>query len=110
MSSGAVLLRDFPGDVVELRCTKCERHGRYSKASLIAEHGGEIGLPDLRAKLAADCPKMQTRVGGNPCSSYYPALSGNALGAMLAEHGAVDVTHEHAGGGIVITGASKPRT
>jgi hypothetical protein len=39
-----------PGDLVgrlEVRCRRCERHGRLGLAKLIADHGAGTGLPDL---------------------------------------------------------------
>jgi hypothetical protein len=54
MASGALSLGDYPGDLVVLTSEKCGLRGRYHKARLVAEHGEHIGLPDLRAPLAAD--------------------------------------------------------
>ena len=34
-------------DLLEIKCHRCERHGRVSLARLIDEHGADIGLPDL---------------------------------------------------------------
>jgi hypothetical protein len=74
MSSGTTPLANYPGDVVELACSKCDRNGRYRKASLVAIHGAEIGLPDLRARIAADCPKMRNPLGNDLCGVHYPEL------------------------------------
>ena len=54
MSTSATLLAHYPGDVVEIVCSKCDRSGCYRKASLVAIHGAEIALRDLRAKMAPD--------------------------------------------------------
>jgi hypothetical protein len=35
------------------------RHGRYNVERLIAKHGVDVGLPDLRVILA-NCPKAQS--------------------------------------------------
>jgi len=75
MSAGAKSLAQYPGDVVELACLKCERQGRYRKASLVAIHGATIGLPDLRTHIAADCPRMRNPLKNDPCGVHYPALA-----------------------------------
>lgn len=45
--SGAVLLSDYPGELVRLACTGCERHGQYRRSTLAEQHGAGIGLPEL---------------------------------------------------------------
>jgi len=74
MTSGATPLAHYPGDYVEFACSKCERRGRYRKASLVAIHGATIGLSDLRTRIAADCPRMREPLGNDPCGVHYPAL------------------------------------
>jgi hypothetical protein len=73
MSSGAVPLSEFPLPMVEIACDRCQRHGWYSKARLVAKYGPEIGLPDLRTRLTPDCPQ---RIGSaaRACGASYPAL------------------------------------
>lgn len=75
MPSGAVALKDFPGDVVELACERCGRRGRYGKARLVAEHGPDVGLPDLRARLAAGCRLVGRHFGNETCGAVFPALA-----------------------------------
>jgi hypothetical protein len=75
MPSGAVTLADYPGDVIVLACEKCERRGRYSKARLVAEHGPNIKLPDLRHRLAAGCPRVKNPTGNVGCGAIYPDLA-----------------------------------
>ena len=74
MPSGAVPLSSYPGDLVVLACAKCDRHGRYRKESLVAIHGGDLGLPELRSMIAADCPRMRNPLGNDPCGVHYPEL------------------------------------
>ena len=54
-----VVLDDLVGRVqrLEVRCTRCPRHGLVQLAKLIAAHGADLGLPDLAVRLAGDCPK-----------------------------------------------------
>jgi hypothetical protein len=77
MPSGAVSLADYPGETIELACSKCGRRGRYHKARLVAEHGPEIGLPDLRVLLATNCSLIGNRVGNETCGAVYPDLVRN---------------------------------
>lgn len=74
MSTGAVLLADYPAEAIELACSKCDRRGRYAKARLIAQHGAEIGLPDLRMRLAADYPRARRPIGSDLCGVRYANL------------------------------------
>lgn len=70
--NGAVLLSEFPGDVVAIACRFCERRGVYKRANLIARYG-DIGLPELLTILAADCPRNGNM--SHPCSPYFPDLA-----------------------------------
>lgn len=71
---GAVPLRDYPGDVVELVCEPCGRHGRYRKDALVERFGEAEGLPDVRAALTADCPR-RGQSGGTGCAARFPTLA-----------------------------------
>jgi hypothetical protein len=66
----AIKLSEYPHDMVGLECKKCDRNGRFSKARLLAEHG-DIGLPDLRAELIADCAG---RTLNFPCEAKYTGM------------------------------------
>ena len=58
-AKGAVTLGDLAGrvDQLEVRCRRCERHGRLRLARLIANHGARTGLPDLAVRLAVGLPE-----------------------------------------------------
>lgn len=62
-------LLDYPAPMVHLACSRCTRRGQARRARLIAEHGTEITLPDLRHKLATGCPLVGHR--STPCGIYY---------------------------------------
>jgi hypothetical protein len=62
--TGSIKLRDHPGDVVRLSCEKCGRRGRYRKSKLIAVHGPDIPLPDLRVEIAKCDWRGQMHDGG----------------------------------------------
>ncbi len=70
--SGAVLLSEFPGDVVTIACRFCERRDVYKRANLIARYDN-IGLPELLSILAAGYPRNGNM--SHPCSPYFPDLA-----------------------------------
>ena len=61
-------------DLLDIKCHRCERHGRVSVARLIGEHGADAGLPDLWVSLAGDCPHARTTALNSRCAIYYPQL------------------------------------
>ena len=67
-----VHLREHPGDMIRLACTKCERRGQYRKATLLERYGPEQNMVDLRLVLAADCPKVAGRKIMDLCGVIYP--------------------------------------
>ena len=64
-------LPDYPADMVWIECNKCGRSGRLNKARLIAEHGADISLPELRHVLAACARRGQMH---DPCEAVFPDL------------------------------------
>jgi hypothetical protein len=62
-------LADYPTDMVGIECNKCGRSGRLNRARLIAEHGAEIPIADLRHVLAA-CPRRGQM--HDPCEAVFP--------------------------------------
>jgi len=73
---GSITLSELQGklDLLEIKCHRCERHGRVSLARLIEEHGADTGLPDLWESLAGDCPNARTTALNSRCAIYYPEL------------------------------------
>jgi hypothetical protein len=87
VSSGAVMLSDIAGGITMLKvaCSQCERRGRLRVARLIAQHGADMGLPELRSIIHERCgvhdpqlgaaapdasmiePAYPKRTGWNPC-------------------------------------------
>lgn len=76
MPGDQILLSDLKFDFLEIRCTRCDRHGRLSVARLIAEHGPDAGLVTLRHALAGDCPNRDAPVYER-CDVFYPGLTEN---------------------------------
>jgi RNase P subunit RPR2 len=60
-SDGAIIFSDLIGklDAVRVTCERCGHNGRYRLESLIAEHGGDVSVPDWLAELTADCSIKQ---------------------------------------------------
>ncbi len=50
MPSGSFSLAEISErlTVLEVRCTKCDRRGRYKMATLIERYGADFAGPDLR--------------------------------------------------------------
>ena len=57
--SGSLTLAQIANLVtmVEVRCTKCDRYGRYRISTLIERYGADFAGPELWEKLSADCVK-----------------------------------------------------
>jgi len=75
MPSGAIPLRDYPSDRVKVLCRPCGREGAYSLAGLMRRHGGDMGLPEVLARITADCPKREDWRQTGPCQAHYPDIS-----------------------------------
>jgi hypothetical protein len=58
--TGAILLGEIAETNLEVTCPKCGRQEGYVVADLLAEHGPDMGLPDLRCILTADCSKRES--------------------------------------------------
>jgi len=71
-----VALGDLVGRIerLEIRCTRCPRHGRRQLSKLIAEHGLDVAMPELAMRLAADCPKAQATSPADRCFVVFPQL------------------------------------
>ena len=64
---------------LEIACRRCDRHGRMRIAKLIAEHGAEIGLPDVAVRLATGCPNARAADPAMRCFVCFPQLVAAAL-------------------------------
>ena len=73
----AVTLGDLRGrlDKLEVHCTRCDRRGRMKLAKLLAQHGPDLGLPDLAVRLAANCPNAGSTDPTRRCWVHYPQLA-----------------------------------
>ena len=68
MSTGSLTLAQIADrlDMVKVRCSKCDRRGRYRMSTLIERYGADFAGPDLRDKLSADRPNNVTPLGRPP--------------------------------------------
>jgi len=59
MPVGVVLLGQVVArlQVLEVACNRCDRRGRLHTTRLLAEHGPDLSMPELRRIVAADCPR-----------------------------------------------------
>ena len=73
---GSITLGEFQGklDLLEIKCHRCNRHGRVGLTRLIEEHGADMGLPDLWQSLSGDCQHALSTALNNRCAIYYPQL------------------------------------
>jgi hypothetical protein len=74
--NGVVTLGELVGRVkrLEIRCKRCDRHGRVRLTRLIEQHGADLDLPSLGTRLAADCPKANSIDFGERCFVVFPQL------------------------------------
>ena len=67
---GALTLSDVLSPTLSIVCEPCNRHGRYSVARLLEEHG-DAKLTDL---LQTDCPKARSASIRDRCKVVYEGL------------------------------------
>jgi hypothetical protein len=61
--------------VLEVSCNRCDRRGRLSTSRLIAEHGPQLPVPELRHIVAADSPRMTEGQLHDVCGVHFPGLA-----------------------------------
>jgi hypothetical protein len=64
--------------MLEVSCNRCDRRGRMHTDRLIAEHGPDMPIPQLRRLIAADCPRMIAGRMHDVCGVRFPGLSRTA--------------------------------
>jgi len=76
--AGVVLLGSVAArlTMLDISCNRCDRHGRLRIDRLLAEHGPNLPMPDLRYIIAADCPKMIAGQIHDVCGVHFPGLLG----------------------------------
>jgi hypothetical protein len=66
--------------MLEIRCGRCERHGRLSVRRLLIEHGPNADLGAIMRGLTGDCPRHDEQQIQNRCDPYCPDLTRLFLG------------------------------
>jgi hypothetical protein len=61
-------------DILDIRCGRCERHGRLNVARLLAQHGPETPIAEVMRAQIGDCPKRDDAQIQNRCDPYSPDL------------------------------------
>ena len=69
---GALTLADLRSPTLSIVCEPCNRHGRYSVARLVEEHG-DAKLTELIVTLA-NCPKARSASVYDRCRAVYEGL------------------------------------
>jgi hypothetical protein len=69
---GALTLSDVLSPTLSIVCEPCNRHGRYSVARLVEEHG-DAKLTELLVTLA-NCPKARWASVHDRCKAVYEQL------------------------------------
>ena len=75
MATGSLNLAQIADCMATLavRCTKCDRRGRYRITTLIERYGPDFAGPDLREKLSVDCEKHDA-AEYERCDLYFPGM------------------------------------
>jgi hypothetical protein len=61
-------------DTFDIRCGRCERHGRLNVARLLAEFGQDARMRDVMRAQVGDCLKRDDAQIQNRCDPYCPDL------------------------------------
>ena len=68
MARDVILLGDVAergARTIDIRCRRCDRHGRLSVARLLREYEPQTPLWVIWDALIGDCPKREDRTAGN---------------------------------------------
>ena len=62
------------GEMIEIRCGRCDRTGRLSVARVLAEHGPSAAMGHVLHAQVGDCPKRDGPQIQDRCDPYCPDL------------------------------------
>lgn len=62
-------------NMIELRCGRCDRHGRLSIARLLTKHDLAASMRDIMQAQIGDCPRRDDVQIQNRCDPFCPDLS-----------------------------------
>ena len=76
MAQGVITLAHVAAKtaMLDIACSQCDRRGRRNVQKLIAEYRAGIGLPELKEKLAKECPRLESMSIHERCGVHYPRL------------------------------------
>ena len=82
LTRGAITFGDIADrlPMLNVAARNANRRGRLSVAKLIAEHGADMRLPDLREILAGDCPRVRATSFNDRRAVHYPQLVSMGVG------------------------------
>jgi hypothetical protein len=66
--------------ILEVSCNRCDRRGQLRTDRLLAVHGSNLPVPELRRIIAANCPRMIAGQMHDVCGAHFPGLIGLDLG------------------------------
>ncbi len=61
-------------DVLEVKCGRCDRHGRLRIDRLLAQHGPDAPVGTVMRALIGDCPQRNAQQERDRCDPYAPEL------------------------------------
>jgi len=56
-----ITLSEMPQAVLGITCGLCHRREQFDVEALKAQHGGDVKMPELLARLVADCPRQRQK-------------------------------------------------
>jgi len=72
ISLGDVAARDVA--MIDIRCGRCDRHGRLSVQRLMARYGPDASLRDIMHEQIGSCPHKDDAQIYTRCDPYCPTL------------------------------------
>ena len=60
--------------MLEVRCQRCDRHGRLAVARLLAQYGPDAALRDIMQAQIGACPNRDNAQLQNRCNPHCPDL------------------------------------
>jgi hypothetical protein len=72
---GAQILSDVRVPVLTGVCDLCDRREQFDVEALKRQHGGDVKMPELLARLVADCPRQQAFSNYDRCRAVYDERS-----------------------------------
>jgi hypothetical protein len=75
MARDFITLSDMSQSVLGIVCDLCGRCERFDVETLKRQHGGDVKMPELLARLVADCPRQRSFSIYDRCRVIYDERS-----------------------------------